>query len=80
MVLLGAEAEILLVVEEVGGSEAFERNSQGAQGIECGAGIFFCWPDKDVEVVGGPDVAVGVDRDSADNGVFNLGGGERGEE
>jgi len=29
VVLLGAEAEILFVVEEVGGGEAFERNSQG---------------------------------------------------
>ena len=41
---------------------------------------FFCWPDKDVETIGGADIAVRVDHDSTHNGLFNLGGEKRGEE
>jgi hypothetical protein len=80
VVFLGTEAEVLFVVEEVGGCEALERHSQGEQGVERGASIVFRWPNEDVEVISSADIAVRVDRNSADNGVFNLGGGERGEE
>jgi hypothetical protein len=80
VVLLRPEAEILFVIEEVGGGETFKGNSECEQRVECGAGVIFRWPDEDVEVVGGADVAVSIHRDSADYRVFNVGGEKRGEE
>lgn len=80
MILLGSEAEIFFILEEIGGGETFEGNSEGEQGVEGGVGILFGWTDEDVEVVCGAHVAVSIYRDSTDHGVFNLGGVKRGEE
>jgi hypothetical protein len=80
VVFLGPEAEIFFVAEEVGGGENFKGNSECEQGVACGAGIVFRWPDEDVEVVRGAHVPVSIHCDSTDYGVFNPGGEKRGEE
>lgn len=49
MVLVGSEAEILIIIEQVAGLQTFDGNSQRQQRIERGAGTFFCGPDEDVE-------------------------------
>ena len=50
-----SKAEVLLVVEEVGGSEAFERNSQSeAEHTESDADVFLVIGlDENIGVVGG---------------------------
>ena len=78
MVVLRAETQILFVVEQVGGLVAVERNAECLQGPEGGAGVPFGRPDEEVEVVGGGNVAMRVDGDSADHDTVNAGGEKRG--
>jgi len=80
VVVLGAETEVIFLIEEVAGLEPFEGNSEFEQSVEGGAGVLLCGPDKDVKVVGSAHVTVCVDGHPADHSVLNLGGDERGEE
>ncbi len=76
----GAEAQILFFCEKVVGLKAVEWNTQRKKSMEGGAGILLGGPNEDVEIIGSADVAVRIDGDSADDGVFNFCGEERGEE
>jgi len=80
VVVLGAETEVIFLVEEIAGLEALERDSEREQSVECGACVVFGRPYKDVKVIGGAHIAVCIDGDPADDSVFNLCGDERGEE
>lgn len=62
MVLFGAEAKVLLIIEKITGLETFKRNPKLKQRLKGGLRVFNGGPDEEVEVVRGTHIAVRVDR------------------
>lgn len=80
MILFRAEAKIFLVVEQVQGVVAIERDTKCEQNLERSASILLCRPNKQVKVIGGAQVPVCVDGNSTNDHVVNVGGEKRGVE
>ena len=78
MVLRRSKSQVLFIIKKIIRYKALKGDAQREQSLKDGLGIFFCWPDEDVEVIGSAKVAVPVHRYTANHGKFNLCGGERG--